>query len=89
MQESNLPNEEGKPVFYPRMKLWNQVDLEYLANNINYASTFTPGDIMGLVRSLKGIPSRWTGWASSPLRWVCAKGKNAKPEKPKAGNGTR
>ena len=52
MQESNLPNEEGKPVFYPRMKLWNQVDLEYLANNINYASTFTPGDIMGLVRSL-------------------------------------
>lgn len=52
MQESNLPNEEGKTTFYPRMKLWNQVDLEYLANNINYASTFTPGDIMGLVRSL-------------------------------------
>ena len=52
MQESNLPNEEGKPTFYPRMKLWNQVDLEYLANNINYASTFTPGDITGLVRSL-------------------------------------
>lgn len=37
MQESNLPNEEGKTTFYPRMKLWNQVDLEYLANNINYA----------------------------------------------------
>lgn len=52
MQESNLPNEEGKRILFPRMKLWNQVDLEYIANNINYASTFTPGDIMGLVRSL-------------------------------------
>lgn len=52
MQESNLPNEEGKKLLYPRMKLWSQVDLEYLANNINYASAFTPGDIMGLVRSL-------------------------------------
>ena len=52
MQESNLPNEEGKRILFPRMKLWNQVDLEYIAKNINYASTFTPGDIMGLVRSL-------------------------------------
>lgn len=52
MQESNLPNEEGKRILFPRMKLWNQVNLEYIANNINYASTFTPGDIIGLVRSL-------------------------------------
>ena len=52
MQDSNLPNEEGKRILFPRMKLWNQVDLEYIAKNINYASTFTPGDIMGLVRSL-------------------------------------
>lgn len=52
MQESSLPNEEGKSTMYPRMILWSQVDLEYLASNINYASSFTPGDIMGLVRSL-------------------------------------
>ena len=30
----------------------NQVNLEYIASNINYASTFTPGDIIGLVHSL-------------------------------------
>ncbi|WP_291528367.1 HU family DNA-binding protein [Bacteroides sp. UBA939] len=52
MQESNLPNEEGERILYPRMKLWNQVNLEYIANNINYSSSFTPGDIIGLVRSL-------------------------------------
>ena len=98
MQESNLPNEEGKPTFYPRMKLWNQVDLEYLANNINYASTFTPGDITGLVRSLtqeiasqmaQGNSVKVDGLASSPLRWACARGKNARPERRRTGNGTR
>lgn len=52
MQESNLPNEEGKRILFPRMKLWNQVNLEYIASNINYASTFTPEDIIGLVHSL-------------------------------------
>lgn len=52
MQELTLPNEEGKKVTYPRIKLWGQVDLEYLARHINYASSFTPGDIIGLVRAL-------------------------------------
>lgn len=52
MQELTLPNEEGKKVTYPRIKLWGQVDLEYIARHINYASTFTPGDIIGLVRAL-------------------------------------
>lgn len=52
MQELTLPNEEGKKVLYPRMKLWGQVDLDYLASHINYASTFTPGDIIGLVKAL-------------------------------------
>ena len=50
MQESNLPNEEGKRILFPRMKLWNQVNLEYIASNINYASTFTPGDISDEMR---------------------------------------
>lgn len=52
MQTSNLPNEEGEKVLFPRMKIWGQVDLDYLASHINYASTFTPGDIIGLVKSL-------------------------------------
>lgn len=52
MQELTLPNEEGKKVVYPRIKLWGQVDLEYLASHINYASSFTPGDIVGLVKAL-------------------------------------
>ena len=52
MQELTLPNEEGKKVLYPRMKLWGQVDLDYLASHINYASTFTPGDIIGIVKAL-------------------------------------
>ena len=58
MQESNLPNEEGKRILFPRMKLWNQVNLEYIASNINYASTFTPGDIIGLVHASTGIAQR-------------------------------
>lgn len=52
MQELTLPTEDGKKVLYPRMKLWGQVDLEYLARHICQASTFTPGDIVGLVRAL-------------------------------------
>ena len=52
MQEVTLPNEEGKKVLFPRMKIRGQVDLDYLAKHINYASTFTPGDIVGLVKSL-------------------------------------
>ena len=52
MQELTLPNEEGKKTTYPRMKLWGQVDLGYLASRISHASSFTPGDIMGLVTAL-------------------------------------
>lgn len=52
MQELTLPNEEDKKILYPRMKLWGQVDLDYLASHINYASTFTPGDIVGLTKAL-------------------------------------
>ncbi len=52
MLEVNLPNEEGKKKLYPRMVMWNQVDLGHLIRTINYASSFSPGDIMGLVKSL-------------------------------------
>ena len=52
MQESNLPNEEGKRVLFPRMKLWGQTDLDKIVDKISYASSFTPGDIKGLIRAL-------------------------------------
>ena len=52
MQESNLPNEEGKRVLFPRMKLWGQADLDEITEKICRASTFSPGDVKGLVRAL-------------------------------------
>lgn len=52
MQESNLPNEEGKRILFPRMKLSGQTSLEEIAQNISLAGTFTPGDVKGLVQSL-------------------------------------
>ena len=51
MQESNLPNEEGKRILFPRMKLWGQTDLDKIAQNISRASSFTPGDVKGLVQA--------------------------------------
>lgn len=61
MQELTLPNEDGKKVLYPRMKIWGQVDLDYLAAHINYASTFTRGDIIGLVKALTQAIAREMG----------------------------
>lgn len=52
MQESNLSNKDGKRVLFPRMKLWGQTDLDKIVDKISYASSFTPGDIKGLIRSL-------------------------------------
>ena len=52
MQELNLPNEEGKRVLFPRMRLWGQTDLKAIAEKVSYASSFTPGDIIGLVTAL-------------------------------------
>lgn len=54
MQESNLPNEEGKRVLFPRMKLWGQTDLDEITRQICRASTFSPGDVKGLVQALAG-----------------------------------
>ena len=52
MQELNLPNEEGKRIFYPRIKLYGQVDLEAIADKVSYASSFTKGDIVGLIQAI-------------------------------------
>ena len=37
MQESNLPNEDGKRVLFPRMRLWGQADLDKIVDKISYA----------------------------------------------------
>ena len=52
MQELNLPKEEGKRIFYPRIKLYGQVDLEAIADKVSYASSFTKGDIVGLIQAI-------------------------------------
>ena len=35
MQTSNLPNKDGEKKLFPRIKIWGQVDLDYLAQRIN------------------------------------------------------
>lgn len=52
MQELTLPNEEGKRIFYPKMQLYGQKDLEEIAETISNATTFTRGDIVGLVQAI-------------------------------------
>ena len=52
MQESNLPGKDGERVLFPRMKLWGQMDLDEITKNICRASTFSPGDVKGLVMAL-------------------------------------
>lgn len=52
MQESNLPSEDGKRVIFPRLKLSGQTTIDDIAESISTASTFTPGEIKGLVQSL-------------------------------------
>ena len=61
MQTSNLPNKDGEKKLFPRIKIWGQVDLDYLARRINYGSTFTPGDIIGVVKSLTQAIAREMG----------------------------
>lgn len=52
MQESNLPNEEGKRILYPRIRLTGQDTLDDVAKYISLTSTFSPGDIKGAVQAL-------------------------------------
>lgn len=52
MQELNLPNEEGKRILYPRMRLYGQADLESIADKVSAASSFTRGDIVGLMQAV-------------------------------------
>ena len=56
MQESNLPaREDGKRLLFPRMKLTGQVNLDYIAARIGEQSTFSTGDIKGLIQALSDV----------------------------------
>ena len=42
MQTSNLPNKDGEKKLFPRIKIWGQVDLDYLANASTTAVPLLP-----------------------------------------------
>nr|WP_302828844.1 HU family DNA-binding protein [uncultured Bacteroides sp.] len=52
MQEMNLPNKEGKRVLYPRLVQRGQITAEDIAKKISQKSTFSKGDILGLLDEL-------------------------------------
>ena len=52
MQELTLPSEDGKRILYPKMQLYGQKDLNYIAEQVAYANTFTRGEIRGLVQAV-------------------------------------
>lgn len=52
MQESNLPNEEGRRILYPRMQLTGQYTLRDMAKKISQGTTYSAGEIIGLVQQL-------------------------------------
>lgn len=52
LQESNLPNEDGRRIKFPRLKLTGQISTDQIAEAIAHASTFTPGEVKGLIQSL-------------------------------------
>lgn len=94
MQELNLPGEDGKRILYPRMKLYGQVDLETITEKIAYASSFTRGDIIGLMQAVtdeiayqmgQGYSVKIDNLEYSPPPSACAKtanGRRAKKETP-------
>ncbi|OKZ07330.1 MAG: DNA-binding protein [Bacteroides oleiciplenus] len=52
MQEMNLPNKEGKRVLYPRLVQRGQADTEYIARILSQKSSFSKGDVTGLLQEL-------------------------------------
>lgn len=52
MQEMNLPNKEGKHVLYPRLVQRGQVSTDYIAKVLSQKSSFTKGDVIGLLQEL-------------------------------------
>lgn len=53
MEEMNDLNGTGRRQLYPRMEITGQVDLKELARSISGGTTFTPGDVIGVVGTLQ------------------------------------
>lgn len=51
MQESTLPHKDGKPVRYPRLVLYGQINSEDMATDISRGTTFGPGEVNGLFQT--------------------------------------
>ncbi len=49
MDEMNDLNATGRRRLYPRMEITGQVDLRKLAREISIGTTFTAGDVVGVV----------------------------------------
>ena len=49
MQEMNLPNKDGKRILYPRLVQSGQASTDYIAKILSEKSSFTRGDIKGLL----------------------------------------
>lgn len=52
MLKVNVPNRSGKKIKYPRIKRTGRVSLVQIAEQISAASSFTPGDVMGVAAML-------------------------------------
>ena len=53
MDEMNDLNATGRRRLYPRMEITGQVDLRKLAREISIGTTFTAGDVVGVVGTLQ------------------------------------
>ena len=65
MQEMNLPSEDGERVLFPRLCLEGQIGTQMIAEQIEGSSSFTSGDVCGLIRCLTQQLSRWMGMGYS------------------------
>ena len=52
MQEMNLPNKDGKRILYPRLVQLGHASTDYIAKILSELSSFTRGDIKGLLQEL-------------------------------------
>ena len=52
MQEMNLPNKDGKRILYPRLVQSGQASTDYITKILSEKSSFTRGDIKGLLQEL-------------------------------------
>lgn len=52
MQEMTLPNDEGKRVLYPRMRLIGRLTLDDVAQRIGHHSSFSPAEVKGVMEAV-------------------------------------